>query len=300
MLYIAWSEVYKYRLPEKHRFPMEKYDLIPAQLIYEGTITDNQIIHPLPMSYDIILMTHTYEYVQKLIDQSLSTKEIRQIGFPLTEELVYRGRCIANGTLECMFLALTHGVSINTAGGTHHSFSERGEGFCVFNDIAIATNYLLQTNSLNKVLIIDLDVHQGNGTASIFEGRCDVFTFSMHGQNNYPHRKMKSNLDVGLPDGCTDDVYLHVLEAHLPNIIEQFGPDGVFYIAGVDVLATDKLGRLCLSVEGYAKRDAYVLEMCKQYNVPLCVTMGGGYSPDIKHILEAHCNTYRLAQEIYF
>ena len=300
MLQIAFSPIYEYPLPKGHRFPMDKYSLIPQQLIYEGTVQDKQFFHPDPISEEIILLTHSAKYWEDLKNQTLSEKEIRAIGFPMTPLLVERGRHIAAGTLQCVEYAIKHGVSMNAAGGTHHAFKEKGEGFCVFNDIAIAANHLIHSNKFNNILIVDLDVHQGNGSASIFNGQGQVFTFSMHGAKNYPFRKEASHLDIGLPDGTEDEAYLEILFNILPRVIDQHRPELIFYQAGVDILTTDRLGRLSVSREGCRKRDKYVMEICKKNKIPLVVTMGGGYSPQLSLIIEAHANTFRTATEVYF
>ena len=300
MLQIAFSPIYEYPLPKGHRFPMDKYSLIPQQLIYEGTVQEKQFFHPDPISEEIILLTHSARYWEDLKNQTLSEKEIRAIGFPMTPLLVERGRHIAAGTLQCVEYAVKHGISMNAAGGTHHAFKEKGEGFCVFNDIAIAANYLIHSNKFNNILIVDLDVHQGNGSASIFNGQGQVFTFSMHGAKNYPFRKEASHLDIGLPDGTEDDAYLKILFNILQRVIDQHRPELIFYQAGVDILTTDRLGRLSVSREGCRKRDKYVMEICKKNKIPLVVTMGGGYSPQLSHIIEAHANTFRTATEVYF
>ena len=300
MLQIAFSPIYEYPLPKGHRFPMDKYSLIPQQLIYEGTVQDKQFFHPDPISEEIILLTHSAKYWEDLKNQTLSEKEIRAIGFPMTPLLVERGRHIAAGTLQCVEYAIKHGISMNAAGGTHHAFKEKGEGFCVFNDIAIAANHLIHSNKFNNILIVDLDVHQGNGSASIFNGQGQVFTFSMHGAKNYPFRKEASHLDIGLPDGPEDEAYLKILFNILPRVIDQHRPELIFYQAGVDILTTDRLGRLSVSREGCRKRDKYVMEICKKNKIPLVVTMGGGYSPQLSHIIEAHANTFRTATEVYF
>ena len=300
MLKIAYSPIYKYKVPPKHRFPMIKYELIPEQLIYEGSVKESNFFAPVPLEEDCILETHDAEYWTKLKTQTLSAKEIRAIGFPMRPELVERGRHIAGGTLQATDFAFKHGVSMNIAGGTHHSFTYKGEGFCLLNDIAIAANYLLNTGKAKKILIVDLDVHQGNGTAQIFEQEDRVFTFSMHGEKNYPLRKEKSDLDIGLPDNTEDKEYLKTLKNTLPMLIDIQEPDFIFYLSGVDVLATDKLGRLGLSMAGCKERDKVVLEACKNNGIPLAISMGGGYSERIAHIVDAHCNTFRLAQEIYF
>jgi acetoin utilization deacetylase AcuC-like enzyme len=300
MLQIAFSPIYEYPLPKGHRFPMDKYSLIPQQLIYEGTVQEKQFFHPDPISEEIILLTHSAKYWEDLKNQTLSEKEIRAIGFPMTPLLVERGRHIAAGTLQCVEYSVKQGISMNAAGGTHHAFKEKGEGFCVFNDIAIAANYLIHSNRFNNILIVDLDVHQGNGSASIFNGQGQVFTFSMHGAKNYPFRKEASHLDIGLPDGTEDDAYLKILFNILPRVIDQHRPELIFYQAGVDILTTDRLGRLSVSREGCRKRDKYVMEICKKNKIPLVVTMGGGYSPQLSHIIEAHANTFRTATEVYF
>jgi acetoin utilization deacetylase AcuC-like enzyme len=300
MLQIAFSPIYEYPLPKGHRFPMDKYSLIPQQLVYEGTVQEKQFFHPDPISEEIILLTHSAKYWEDLKNQTLSEKEIRAIGFPMTPLLVERGRHIAAGTLQCVDYAIKHGISMNAAGGTHHAFKEKGEGFCVFNDIAIAANYLIHSNIFNNILIVDLDVHQGNGSASIFNGHGRVFTFSMHGAKNYPFRKEASHLDIGLPDGTEDEAYLKILYNILPRVIDEHRPELIFYQAGVDILTTDRLGRLSISREGCRKRDKYVMELCKKNKIPLVVTMGGGYSPQLSHIIEAHANTFRTAIEVYF
>jgi acetoin utilization deacetylase AcuC-like enzyme len=300
MLKIAFSPIFKYTLPEGHRFPMMKYELLPEQLLYEGTVEDANFFHPDAIDDESILLTHTEIYLSKLNQQLLTTKEVRNIGFPMSEILVKRGKHIANGTYTAALYAKTYGIGMNIAGGTHHSFSDRGEAFCLFNDIAIASNLMLKKNESKKILIIDLDVHQGNGTASIFQENENVFTFSMHGEKNYPTRKEKSSLDIGLPDHCNDELYLKTLYDTLPRLIDEVQPDMAFYQAGVDILATDKLGRLSLTQQGCKQRDRYVLQTLKKNRIPVSITMGGGYSPHLKDIIDAHANTFRLAQEIYF
>jgi len=300
MLKIAYSPIYKYKLPEKHRFPMIKYELIPEQLVYEGTVKEAQFFHPDMLTEEEILWTHDLEFWEKLKALSLSVKEIRKIGFPLSEALITRGRHISKGTVQCALYAQQYGVAMNIAGGTHHSFTNRGEGFCILNDFAIAANYLLHHQLAKKILIVDLDVHQGNGTAQIFQNNENVFTFSVHGAKNYPVRKEKSDLDIGLPDKTEDRFYLDTVQKVLPQLLDKVQPDFIFYLAGVDILATDKLGRLAVSRQGCKQRDTFVLELCKKNNIPVAVSMGGGYSVKIADIVEAHANTFRVAQNIYF
>lgn len=300
MLKIAYSPVYRYSLPEGHRFPMIKYELLPEQLVYEGTVSEDQFFHPEQLTREEILLTHGSEYLDKLENQTLSKKEIRQIGFPMTTALVERGKFIAKGTYDCALYAMENGVAMNIAGGTHHAFKDHGEGFCVYNDFAIASNLLLQRKLVNKILIVDLDVHQGNGTASIFNSNPNVFTFSMHGAKNYPVRKEQSDLDIGVPDKTEDANYLKRLEETLPQLIDKVAPDFIFYLSGVDVLETDKLGRLSMTLEGCKERDRLVLEICHKNEIPVAISMGGGYSEEIRHIIDAHANTFRMAQEIFF
>ena len=298
-LHIAFDPIYAHPLPEGHRFPMLKYELIPQQLLYEGTITEEALFSPQPCPDDVVLLTHCQQYVEKLKQQTLSAQEQRRIGFPQSPQLTLREFVITQGTIDCCHYAFQNGVSINVAGGTHHAFRDRGEGFCLLNDFAVAANYLLQQQLAKMILVIDLDVHQGNGTAKIFEGNASVFTFSMHGKNNYPFHKEKSDLDVELPDGANDQVYLQKLKDVLPGLLDTVKPDFAFYLSGVDVLETDKFGKLKVTMQGCKRRDEAVFSLLKGAGIPCVVAMGGGYSPQVKTIVEAHCNTFRLAKEIF-
>ena len=300
MLKVAYSKIYNHPLPENHRFPMEKYDLIPKKLIAEKTFSKDNFFEPGILNKEDVLLTHSNDYYNKLVSQSLSKKEIRPIGFPMSKLLIEREKKIAQGTIECVSFSIKNGISMNIAGGTHHAFADKGEGFCMLNDQAIAANYLLYNDLAKKILIIDLDVHQGNGTASIFRNDMNVFTLSFHGKKNYPFKKEKSDLDIEFDDGTEDVEYLTKLEDIIPNIIKILNPDFIFYLSGVDILKTDKLGRLSLSIEGCKKRDSIILNLCKTFNIPLQISMGGGYSKNIEDIVNAHCNTFRLAKEIYF
>jgi acetoin utilization deacetylase AcuC-like enzyme len=300
MLKIAWSPEYVLTLPPNHRFPMSKYEVLPQQLLYEGTITEDNLFQPTPLAETWILLTHTNNYWNRLSSLLLTPQEIRRSGFPLTRELVQREVTIAQGTLQCALYARQFGIAMNIAGGTHHAFADRGEGFCLLNDIAIAANYLLHEKLASKILVVDLDVHQGNGTAQIFNSEDRVFTFSMHGANNYPLIKEHSDLDIGLKDYTTDDFYLTTLEVNLKNLIQQVQPDFMFYQSGVDILDTDKLGRLSITRAGCKQRDRLVLQTAYTNKIPIVASMGGGYSPDFRDIIEAHANTYRLAQQIFF
>ena len=300
MLKIAFNNNYIYPLEENHRFPMIKYELIPEQLIRENTCTENNFFNPEKVDDFIVLLTHQKEYFERFKSLNLSKKEIREIGFPLSKELVDRELQIADGTIKGVHYSIEHGISMNIAGGTHHAFYDRGEAFCMLNDQAIAANYIIQEGLFKKILIIDLDVHQGNGTASLFNSNPNVYTLSFHGKKNYPFRKEKSDLDIEFEDNTNDDEYLKVLKETIPKVIDQFEPEFIFYLSGVDVLDNDKLGRLSLTINGCKERDRFILETCKNNSIPVQVSMGGGYSIVLKNIIEAHSNTFRLAQEIFF
>lgn len=300
MLRIAWSEIYNHTLPPGHRFPMEKYDLLPEQLIHEGTIQPGNIFSPRKLSEKEIHYAHDPDYWKKLVEGSFTRSEERKSGFPITSQLVDREITINAGTIQCAEYALQYGVAMNIAGGTHHAYPDRAEGFCLLNDIAIAANHLMINHLLKNILVVDLDVHQGNGTAVIFQDDPRVFTFSMHGAKNYPLRKEKSDLDIPLDDGTDDKTYLSALDHHLNQLIDQKQPEFIFFQSGVDVLATDQLGRLGLTIEGCKQRDRMVLSLAHKNQIPIVASMGGGYSKNIRDIIEAHANTYRLAQEIYF
>jgi acetoin utilization deacetylase AcuC-like enzyme len=300
MLKVAWTESYVLPLPQNHRFPMSKYEVLPQQLLYEGTLKRENIFSPKPLDEKWIVETHDAEYWHRLSNLLLTPQEVRRIGFPLSQELVTREITIAEGTVQCALFALQFGVAMNIAGGTHHAFINKGEGFCLLNDMAIAANYLLCEKLVKKILIVDLDVHQGNGTARIFRNEPRVFTFSMHGANNYPLMKENSDLDIGLADFTNNDFYLKTLNSNLKNLLNQVQPDFIFFQSGVDILETDKLGKLSVTREGCKQRDRIVLQAAYENKIPIAVSMGGGYSPDFRDIIEAHANTFRMAQEIFF
>lgn len=299
MFTVAYHPIYKHPLPEGHRFPMLKYDLLPQQLLHEGTLTLAHFFEPEKAPIAPILRVHSESYVNDLLDLTLEARAARKIGFPLSKELVERELHIAQGTLTGVENALRDGIAFNIAGGTHHAYSNRGEAFCLLNDQAIAAQYLLDQELAKKILIVDLDVHQGNGTAEIFSGQPKVFTFSVHGKTNYPFKKENSDLDIALEDGTSDGDYLNILESTLPELIKTQQPDFIFYLSGVDILETDKLGKLSCTLEGCKQRDAFVLALCQEHKIPVQCSMGGGYSPEIKTIIEAHANTYRIAQHLY-
>lgn len=300
MLKIAYHPIYKHPLPEGHRFPMEKYDLLPQQLLYEGTCSGNNFFEPLRPNDKHILAVHEPEYYYDLVNITLDQRAARKIGFPLSEVLVEREVIIADGTIKASEYAIKHGIAMNIAGGTHHAYTNRGEAFCLLNDQAIGARYLQKKGVVKKVLIVDLDVHQGNGTAEIFQNDNSVFTFSMHGESNYPFKKEISDLDIALENDTDDATYLSILKDTLPKLIEGQQPDFIYYLCGVDVIASDKLGKLGMSTAGCKERDRFVLQTCKNHQIPVMCSMGGGYSPDIKSIVDAHANTFRLAQEIFF
>jgi acetoin utilization deacetylase AcuC-like enzyme len=300
MLKIAYNDYYIQPLPSGHRFPMEKYDLLPRQLLHEGTIDSDNIFSPGVIDQRHVLAVHDTDYFLRLTTLKLSPREQRVSGFPHDGRLILREQIIMEGTRRCAEYALNHGVAMNVAGGTHHAYQDRGEGFCLLNDHAIAAMWLLNEQKVKRILIIDLDVHQGNGTAAIFAQDDRVFTFSMHGKNNYPLHKEVSNCDVELEDGINDQEYLYLLEKNLDTIMQQFEPEFIFFQSGVDIIDSDKLGRLGVSLQGCRRRDEVVFQTAKSANIPIVACMGGGYSADIRKIIEAHANTYRVAQAMFF
>ncbi len=278
---------------------MEKYELLPQQLLLEGTCEAADFFVPKPAKMNQVLRVHSKEYVDRLCNLELSKNEIRSIGFPLSEDLIKREFLIAGGTIMGAEKALDCGIAMNIAGGTHHSFHDRGEAFCLLNDQAICAQHLLDKGYAKKILIIDLDVHQGNGTASIFRNNKDVFTCSVHGAKNYPFRKEVSDYDVSMEDNCPDSVYIDEIKSLLPKLFDKIMPDFIFYLCGVDILESDKLGRLGMSIAGCKKRDELVLSFCKEKGIPVQCSMGGGYSKDLRVIIEAHANTFRVAKTLF-
>ncbi|RPG67296.1 MAG: histone deacetylase [Flavobacteriaceae bacterium TMED121] len=299
MIPVAFDPIYILPLPENHRFPMEKYELLHRQLIHEGTCEPEDFFSPKKIDNDSATAIHQKVYVERLKGLKLNKAEIRKIGFPISQQLIDREFIIAGGTLSGSLKALEYGIAFNIAGGTHHAFSSHGEAFCLLNDQAIAAQYLLEKELVKKILIIDLDVHQGNGTAEIFQKEDRVFTFSMHGKKNYPFKKEQSDLDIALEDKTNDKIYIEILREALPKLLKSVKPDFIFYLSGVDILESDRLGRLGISIKGCEARDQMVLKCCHDENIPVQCSMGGGYSKDIKIIIEAHANTYRVAQKIY-
>ena len=300
MLKIAFNKVYNHPLENNHRFPMRKYDLIPSKLLDENICKKNNFFDPGDIEEQNILLTHDKKYYEDLLNLNLEKKDSRSIGFPLNKELIYREKKIAQGTIECSLFSIEYGVSLNIAGGTHHAFKAKPGAFCMLNDQAIAANFLLKKKLVERIMIVDLDVHQGDGTASIFSNESRVFTLSFHGKKNYPFKKQISDFDCEFDDGTNDTLYLNKLKNVLPDLIKKFSPQFVFYLAGVDVLENDKLGRLSLSMKGCKERDAFVMNCCMKNRIPLQISMGGGYSSSIDDIVQAHCNTFYLAKEIFF
>jgi len=279
---------------------MEKYDLIPRQLVYEGIVSETQIVSPIQVDLGLVAQVHDTDYLHRLYNGLLTPREQRVSGFVHSPLLIERELVIMEGTrLAAEYAYENKSIGFNVAGGTHHAFTNRAEGFCLLNDQAIAAQWLLNETNVKKILIIDLDVHQGNGTAEIFQNRPEVFTFSMHGRNNYPLQKEISDMDVPLEDGCDDATFLDLLKISLQQIENQFSPDFIFYQCGVDILATDALGKLGVTQQGCLERDRMVFEFAKKLDVPVVCSMGGGYSKDIRHIVDAHVNTYRLASDYF-
>ena len=294
----AYHPDYFVALPPSHPFPMAKYPLLLERLLADGTVRAADLIEPVPASLDDLRLVHTAEYLATLEAGTLEPAAVRRIGVPWSPALWRRSRLAAQGTLEAARAALADGLAANLAGGTHHAFAGHGEGFCVLNDVAVAIRVLQRDGRLRRALVVDLDVHQGNGTAAIFEGDADVFTFSMHGERNYPARKMRSTLDVALADGTGDEEYLELLAGHLADILGRFAPAIVFYLAGVDPVRGDRYGRLALSDDGLRRRDRHVLETCRGRGLPVVITIAGGYAPTPARTAELHAHVFHEARRL--
>lgn len=291
----SYHPEYQVPLPAGHPFPISKYSLLKDRLLTEGVLAADDLVEPAPADRDTLALVHTADYLDKLESSGLSAAEQRRLGLPWSEALWLRSRLACGGTLLAARTALDSGLSANLAGGTHHAFADHGEGFCVLNDVAIAITQLRKEGTIHRALVVDLDVHQGNGTAAIFEGVEEVFTFSMHGERNYPTEKMHSTLDVGLRDGADDAEYLRELHGHLPTVLAAAQPDMAFYLAGVDVAAGDRYGKLALSEEGIRRRDRYVIESVRGRQVPLVIVLGGGYAASRERTAELHAHVFREA-----
>jgi acetoin utilization deacetylase AcuC-like enzyme len=278
-------------LPPEHRFPMAKYRLLRERVIADGLVSPDDLREPAAAAWDDLRLVHTADYVEGVAAGTLPREVQRAIGFPWSPAMVERSRRSVGGTIAAARAALVDGTAVNLAGGTHHAFADRGAGYCIFNDIAVASRVLLRDGEVSRVLVVDLDVHQGDGTAAIFAGDPAVFTFSMHGASNFPFRKQTSDLDVALPDGTGDDAYLERLERHLQPLVEGHQPDLVFYLAGADPYEGDRLGKLKLTIPGLRARDTFVFATCRAAGIPVAVAMGGGYAHDVDAIVRIHANT---------
>jgi acetoin utilization deacetylase AcuC-like enzyme len=278
-----------------HSYPMDKYRLVPEQLLKEKTLASEDLLEPEAATLDDVLRVHTPEYVHAFVNGTLERKAMLRIGLPWSPELVRRAFAVIGGTIGAAHLALVEGIAANLAGGTHHAFADHGEGYCIFNDMVVTMRRLRAEGKARRFLVVDLDVHQGNGTAALCQTDSEVFTFSMHGENNYPARKEQSSWDIALPNGMTDEQYLDILSVALPQILERVRPALMFYQAGVDVLAGDRFGKLALTMNGVGERDRIVYEFARRAGLRLVITLGGGYARDMRRIVEAHCQTVRMA-----
>ncbi|MNV04445.1 Acetoin utilization protein AcuC [compost metagenome] len=297
--FVAYHPSYIHSVPSNHRFPMEKYGLIYQQLQYEGLLESEEFLSPDSIDLKYVKQVHSPAYLEKLLSLNCSPREQRVSGFVHNEDLIKRELRIMEGTRMCAEAVINGGVALNIAGGTHHAFSDRGEGFCLLNDQAIAAKWLLDQGLFQRILIVDLDVHQGNGTAEIFADVPEVFTFSMHGGANYPIHKEKSDKDVDLETFTDDKTYLSKLKIELSHVLDQFNPDFMFYQCGVDILESDKLGKLKVTQNGIRLRDEFVLKVAKQRNIPLVCSMGGGYSKEVRDIVNAHMHVFRLSYQLF-
>lgn len=295
---LFYSPYYYAEIGEGHIFPIKKFELVRDRLLAEGSLTASEIFEPQPAEIGDILMVHTEDYVTRLRNGTLTAQEVRKLGLPWSESLVRRSFLAISGTINAARNALKTGISSNLAGGTHHSFPDRGEGFCVLNDVAVAIRVLQREQLAERFLIVDCDVHQGNGTAFIFENESEVFTFSMHGAKNYPLFREKSTLDIELADRTGDAEYLETLEQALTRIFLH-QPDIVFYLGGADPFENDKLGRLALTIDGLQRRDEIVLNYAKTQQIPIVTTMSGGYGKDINDTVEIHSNTIRAVKKVF-
>jgi acetoin utilization deacetylase AcuC-like enzyme len=292
----VWSSAkYTFPLPNGHRFPIAKYALLRERVIDDGVVSAERVHDPEPASREDLLLVHTPDYVDRFTNGRLTRDEERRLGFPWSPALVERSHRAAGGTLEAAACALDDGVAMNLAGGTHHAFPSHGEGFCVFNDVAVAIRALQRGDRISRAAVVDLDVHQGNGTNAVFADDERVFTFSMHGRKNYPFHKVPGSLDVELEDGTGDDEYLALLAESLPRVLDRARPDLVVYLAGADPYAGDRLGRLALTFGGLARRDTFVLELCREVGLPVVITIAGGYAEPIADTVAIHATTARIA-----
>jgi len=290
-----YSDHFVLPLPDGHKFPMAKYARLRERIVAEGIVAADDLSEAPPATTDELGLVHDAGYIDAVIHGHVPREIQRRIGFPWSEQMVERSRRSVGATIAAAITALDEGVAANLAGGTHHAFADRGEGFCVFNDVAVGCRVLQRDHHARRIAIVDLDVHQGNGTAAIFAGDDSVFTFSMHGEKNFPFKKEQSDLDVALPDGTEDDAYLELLQRHLPDVLQRHQPDFVFFLAGADPYEGDRLGRLKLTIEGLRRRDDIVLKTCGDRGLPVAISMSGGYAADIDAIVTIHANTIHVA-----
>jgi len=298
MLKVFYTDKYRVPLPEGHRFPMSKYRLTREYLLINKILEESELYEPDIATADEILLCHSEDYYESFRTGSIDEKAIRKLGLPWSYDLFLRSLASVGGSLLSAKSALENGVAGNLSGGTHHAFREHGEGYCVFNDFAIVSTYLQKNNLAKKIAIIDLDVHQGNGTSSILKENKNVFILDVHGEKNYPYEKIPSTVDVNLPDNTGDGQYLSILENKL-DIVFSFEPDIVLYLAGVDPLKEDALGRLALTKAGLRERDYMVLNECKKRNIPVSIALGGGYAKPIELTVKCYAQTYEVVKEVF-
>ncbi|MCA1577656.1 MAG: histone deacetylase [Acidobacteria bacterium] len=298
-MHVFYTHRYYADIGNGHIFPIRKFELVRDRLLGDGTLHASELLEPTPATVEDVLLVHANDYVSRLCNGELTPKELRRLGLPWSESLVRRSFYATGGTIAAARAALVDGYASNLAGGTHHSFADRGEGFCVLNDVAVAIRVLRKEGLIRRAAIVDCDVHQGNGTATIFADDKDTFTFSIHGANNYPLFKARSSLDIELPDGTADDEYLNILNHHLAKVLDAADPEIVFYLAGADPYSNDKLGRLALTIDGLRQRDLRVLRECYERETPIVTVMSGGYGKDINDTIEIHCNTIRMVKEVF-
>jgi acetoin utilization deacetylase AcuC-like enzyme len=290
-----YSDHFVLPLPEGHKFPMAKYSRLRERILAEGIVSPEDLHEAPAAAWEDLRLVHTPAYVDAVANGTIDPLIQRRIGFPWSPQMVERSRRSVGATIAAARAALDDGAAANLAGGTHHAFADRGEGFCVFNDVAVGIRVLQRDDHAHRIAVVDLDVHQGNGTAAIFAGDPSVFTFSMHGDKNFPFKKESSDLDVALPDGTTDHEYLSLLQTHLGEVLNRHQPDFVFYLAGADPYEGDRLGRLKLTIDGLRRRDEMVLEACTRASLPVAISMSGGYANDVDAIVTIHTNTIRAA-----
>lgn len=290
-----YHDLFTFPLPDKHRFPIDKYARLREAILEEGIIAEENMRLPEPASDELLALAHDREYIEKVRSGNLNDKEIRKIGFPWSPELVERARRSVGSTISACRAAPEDGLAINLAGGTHHAFRDHGEGFCIFNDAAVAAKVMQIEAVAKRLVILDCDVHQGNGTASILSNDETIFTFSIHGSKNYPFQKEFSDLDISLKEDAGDDEYIEALKVGLEQSLAAANADLAIYIAGADAFVDDRLGRLSLTKNGLAQRDELVLTSCREEGIPVAVVMGGGYSPNVQDIVDIHMQTILIA-----